>query len=47
MTVPAPDGRHRPLTPWIRSQLILGWLMVSIPLGYGIYQTVLKAAKLF
>lgn len=27
--------------------LILGWLLVSIPLAYGIWMTLLKAAKLF
>jgi hypothetical protein len=47
MTVPTPDGLHPPMTPWIRSQLFLGWLLVGIPLAYGIYETALKTAKLF
>jgi hypothetical protein len=27
--------------------VFFAWLMVSIPLTYGLYQTLLKAAKLF
>jgi MFS family permease len=30
-------------TGWV----ILGWLMISVPLAYGIWMTLLKAAKLF
>ncbi len=28
-------------------RLLVGWLLVGIALSYGVYQTVLKAAKLF
>jgi len=28
-------------------QLIVAWLLVGIPLAYGIYETLLRAAKLF
>ena len=47
MSVPAADGRPAPMTPWIRSQLVAGWLLVGIPLAYGLYETLLKAVKLF
>lgn len=28
-------------------QLVVSWLVVGIPLAYGVWQTLLKAAKLF
>ena len=31
----------------VQARLVLGWLLVGIPLIYGIYQTVVKAANLF
>lgn len=31
----------------MRARLTIAWLLVSIPLAYGVYQTLLKAAKLF
>lgn len=31
----------------VRARLVLGWLLVGIPLVYGIYQTVVKASSLF
>ena len=30
----------------IKLRLVLGWALVGIPLAYGIYQTVVKAASL-
>jgi len=33
--------------PTSRARLALAWLLVGIPLGYGVYETLLKAAKLF
>lgn|GEM_PF-4201613 len=47
MTVPNPDGRQAPMTPWVRSQLVAGWLLVAVALGYGVYETLLKTAQLF
>jgi hypothetical protein len=47
MTVPTPDGRPVPMPPWIRAQLLLGWLLVGIPLSYGVYETLVKAMRLF
>jgi hypothetical protein len=47
MTVPTPDGQYPSPTPWIRTQLVLGWLLVGVPLAYGIYQTLLKTGQLF
>ncbi len=47
MTVPTSEGVHAPLTPWIRSQLVLGWLLVGVPLAYGVYEALLKTARLF
>jgi hypothetical protein len=47
MTVPMPDGSPARPTPWVRSQLVTGWVLVGIPLVYGVYETLLKAAKLF
>ncbi|WP_394822426.1 hypothetical protein [Pendulispora albinea] len=29
------------------ARLVVAWLLVGIPLAYGIYETLLKAAKLF
>ncbi|WP_394828280.1 hypothetical protein [Pendulispora albinea] len=28
-------------------QLAMAWVLVSVPLAYGLYETVLRAAKLF
>lgn len=28
-------------------RLVVGWVLVGIALSYGVYQTLLKAAKLF
>lgn len=47
MSVPAPDGRPAAMTPWMRSQLVVGWVLTGVPLLYGVYETLLKAAKLF
>jgi hypothetical protein len=47
MTVPMPDGSKAQVSTWTRSQLILGWALVSVPLVYGVYETLLKAAQLF
>ncbi|MHC5560639.1 MFS transporter small subunit [Kocuria rosea] len=30
-----------------RARLALGWVLVGVPLAYGIFQTLLKAAALF
>lgn len=30
-----------------RARLALGWILVGIPLGYGVLQTLAKAAALF
>jgi hypothetical protein len=30
-----------------RTRLALGWVLVGVPLAYGIFQTLLKAAALF
>ena len=47
MSVPTPDGRPAAMTGWMRSQLLVGWVLTGVPLLYGIYETLLKAAKLF
>lgn len=31
----------------VKVRLVVGWALVSLALGYGVYQTILKAAKLF
>lgn len=31
----------------MKARLAIAWLLVGIPLAYGVYQTLLKAAKLF
>lgn len=31
----------------MKARLAIAWLLVSVPLAYGVYQTLLKAAKLF
>lgn len=31
----------------VKARLVLGWMLVGIPLVYGIYQTVVKASSLF
>ncbi|WP_394847866.1 hypothetical protein LZC95_10430 [Pendulispora brunnea] len=30
-----------------KSRLVISWLLVGIPLAYGVYETLLKASKLF
>jgi hypothetical protein len=30
-----------------RPRLVLAWLMVSVPLGWGVYQSVVKSLPLF
>ncbi len=30
-----------------RVKLVVGWLWVGVPLGWGVWQTALKAAQLF
>ncbi|WP_394837356.1 hypothetical protein LVJ94_10655 [Pendulispora rubella] len=30
-----------------RARLVISWLLVGIPLAYGVYETLLKASKLF
>jgi len=34
-------------TQTARSRLVMAWLLVGIPLAYGVYETLLKASKLF
>lgn len=31
----------------MKARIALAWLLVGIPLAYGLYDTLLKAAKLF
>jgi hypothetical protein len=31
----------------MKARIALSWLLVGIPLAYGLYDTLLKAAKLF
>lgn len=31
----------------MKGRIALAWLLVGIPLAYGLYDTLLKAAKLF
>lgn len=31
----------------MKARLAIAWLLVGIPLAYGVYETLLKAAKLF
>lgn len=31
----------------MKAKLAISWLVVGIPLAYGVYQTLLKAANLF
>lgn len=31
----------------MKARITLAWLLVGIPLAYGLYDTLLKAAKLF
>lgn len=31
----------------MKVRMAAAWLLVSVPLAYGVYQTLLKAAKLF
>lgn len=31
----------------MKAKLTISWLLVGIPLAYGVYQTLLKAANLF
>lgn len=31
----------------VRARLVTGWLLVGLPLAYGVYQTLLRVAKLF
>ncbi len=31
----------------VRIRLVVGWVLVTVALGYGVYETLLKAAKLF
>lgn len=47
MTVPMPDGTPARPNAWVRSQLVAGWVLVGVPLAYGLYETLLKAVKLF
>jgi hypothetical protein len=37
----------RNATPTSPALVALAWLMVGLPLTYGVYQTLLKASKLF
>lgn len=30
-----------------RGRLVLSWLVVGVPLAYGVWQTLVKASKLF
>ncbi len=42
-------GRHleQSSTSGGPAMVVFAWLVVGIPLAYGLYQTLLKAAKLF
>ncbi|MGL5858651.1 MAG: MFS transporter small subunit [Angustibacter sp.] len=40
----AMQARRKPANP---TPVMLAWSVVLIPLGYGVFQTVLRAARLF
>ena len=31
----------------MKARLTLAWLLVAVPLAYGVYETLLKAVKIF
>ncbi len=38
---------RRPLPAYIINWLLISWVWVGVPLGYGVWQTVLKSIPLF
>ncbi|MGE2734435.1 MFS transporter small subunit [Mycolicibacterium vaccae] len=48
MTTPQPDTELReytPTVPWV--YIVLAWVWVAVPFGYGLYELLIKVGRLF
>lgn len=48
MTTPHSDAELHEYTPTVpKAYIVLAWIWVGVPFGYGLYELLIKAGRLF